>query len=194
MSEPRCIARGAPGGATKGPLVPLRHLRDALGLGLDVLRDRVVNAGGEVSVDHIGKIERGLKTPSPGLLGRLTVAYDLQPGEIVVANPDPESGVARPLVPIRVVREGHGLELEELADRIQEAAVVVVRAEESAGRIPDRKLVRLAGRPPHPEGLRHAENGTRAASAQLQICWYRALRIPRLDVVFPPREQGQEAA
>lgn len=67
-----------------------------------------------------------------------------------------------PMVPLRALREAHGLTTPELAVRIAEFGVDV-----------------------HPDTLINVELGNRNAGPELQTAWARALNIKPLDIRRP---------
>lgn len=68
-----------------------------------------------------------------------------------------------PQVPIRSLREAHGLSIEELRDRIESHL----------------------GKKPHGDTLRNIELGRRNGSPALMAAWAKALTLHPLDVFQP---------
>jgi transcriptional regulator with XRE-family HTH domain len=64
-----------------------------------------------------------------------------------------------PMVSLRTLREAHGLDARQLAERIQEEGVDV-----------------------HPDHIRNVELGHKGASVKLLAAWARALRIKAVDI------------
>lgn len=116
-----------PSGTHRGPLVRSRVLRVVDLLTTADLRDRVVDAGAQVSEAHLRSIELGRRTLSDELHPALAAAYRLHPDDLIRVNPDPHSPIGGPLVPIRVLRRPsmrfpQGLHLEDLPGVIAEAS------------------------------------------------------------------------
>lgn len=78
-----------------------------------------------------------------------------------------------PVVPLRALRQAHGLSARQLAERIAEHGVIV-----------------------QPDSLLAVELGHTGASDELLVAWARALNLSRLDIrraddlseIFAPRE------
>lgn len=80
--------------ATTGPRVGIRKLREAHGLTIPQLVERITEQGGQVSADHVSNVELGYKKASAPLLSAWAKALNLHPLDV---EPAPAAPVAQRL-------------------------------------------------------------------------------------------------